>query len=540
MHWIRPLLLTLQLMGLSVVLAAVIGITLSFLISLISRRRLIGRSAAGYCLLSMIACIATPMILHAAAWEATAGKFGWLTFSQTAARTYTGLAGQYGGMVAAVWIHGLLGAALVCLATWFGTTRISPDVLDQGRLDGGPFWTWWRVRLPIASPWVICGLLATAILAATEMTVVDLYGVRTLADEFYLFHAAQPSITSILMFLVVPCVLAIALVIVSAVSLRRRFDVSLLGSFAPDSGDAAEEIATFPRVLSTALAVIVSTFMFAFPLVGLVLKTGQRIAVVDGEATIDWSLVHVWNVLISAPGEYRSEYQWTVVLACSTALVCVPLGWALASFARSRPFWRRTIDLLSLILFLIPGPIVGLMVVRLFTLAELFEPTIDSAKPYSDAVDAGGVSAAGGISGPISGLHFLYHQTLVPTIMALMFRALPVSYWVMRTGYQGIESSVLDVSRLDFGWFRAMWVVDRPLLGRALVIAGVASAVMASGDVPVTLPVLPPGVVTVGTRLFALLHSGARNQEAALAFWYVGSIVVVGIALACRWKLVRR
>ena len=48
---------------------------------------------------------------------------------------------------------------------------------------------------------------------------------------------------------------------------------------------------------------------------------------------------------------------------------------------------------------------------------------------------------------------------------------------------------------------------------------------MASGDVPATLPVVPPGVTTVGTRLFGLLHSGARQQEAALAIWYVGFVV---------------
>ena len=60
-----------------------------------------------------------------------------------------------------------------------------------------------------------------------------------------------------------------------------------------------------------------------------------------------------------------------------------------------------------------------------------------------------------------------------------------------------------------------------------LVAASLAAGLMASGDVPATLPVIPPGVTTVGTRLFGLLHSGARYQEAALAIWYIAAVVAI-------------
>ncbi len=506
MHWIRPLLLTLQLMGFSVLVAAGIGITLAFLISLVPRHRRVGRAVVGYCLISLVACIATPMILHAAAWEATAGKFGWLTFSQTASRTYTGLAGRYGGLVACVWIHGLLGAALVSLATWFGTSRIPPQLIDQSRLDGGPIWTWWRIRLPIAAPWVVTGLLATAILAATEMTVVDLYGVRTLADEFYLFHAVQPSITSIMIVLVLPCVLAIAIISTVAVSRRRRLDVQLLDQYR-SAGDPTEPLGSIAHLAASA-AVLLATMMFAFPLGGLLVKIGHQITVSAGPEptfTVSWSLRQALGLLASAPQEFSREYLWTAVLAALTAAVCVPLAWLIASTTRQRPRLRRTVDLVSLLLFLIPGPVVGLAVVRFFTSS-------------------------------VPGLQTLYHHTLLPTVVALMARALPVAYWILRAGYAGIDRSILDSAKLDLAWIGRVWWIERPLLAKPLAIAAVAAAVMASGDVPATLPVLPPGVVTVGTRLFALLHSGARNQEAALAFWYVVSIIVLSIVCSLRWK----
>ena len=81
--------------------------------------------------------------------------------------------------------------------------------------------------------------------------------------------------------------------------------------------------------------------------------------------------------------------------------------------------------------------------------------------------------------------------------------------------------------------------IDRPLLAGSLCIAGVAAAIVASGDVPAMLPVVPPGVTTVGTRLFGLLHSGARYQEAALAVWYLAAVLLISLFLARRFLALR-
>ena len=153
-------------------------------------------------------------------------------------------------------------------------------------------------------------------------------------------------------------------------------------------------------------------------------------------------------------------------------------------------------DLATIVMVAIPGPIVGLTVVSIF-------------------------------QSNIPGFRTMYQQTLMPTILALLVRAGPVAYWVLRTGYRGIDNSLLDAAQLESSWLRRMWSIDRPLLKINLMAASLAAGLMASGDVPATLPVMPPGVTTVGTRLFGLLHSGARYQEAALAIWYVVAVVVI-------------
>ena len=500
MNWLRPTLLTLELMSLCVILASALGLLLAWAATHVGRSPL-GRAIGAYISVSAITCLATPMILHAAAWEATAGKFGWLTFSQTAARTYTGFAGQYGGLVACVWVHGMVGASMVALATWYGTSRVPTSIVEQARLEGHPFWNWWRIELPLALPWLIASMLGTALLAATEMTVVDLYGVRTLADEFYLFHAAQPSMLSILIVLVLPSILFLSIVIL----------IPIWQSKAIATGAASKTVerdtGVLLKIAAAGLGIGIATVLSFFPFAGLIIKTGHQITVSQdsGESTIGWSFAQSKRILLGAPNEFAQEYLWTAVLAVCVALVCVPAAWILAARTREQARLRVFVDGVCVLLFLLPGPIVGIGVVHFFAL-------------------------------PVPGFRTLYHGTLLPTVVSLSVRALPIAYWVLRSGYAGVNASVLDTARLEMSWAKRMWFVDRALLQRPLILSGCAAAIFASGDVPATLPVLPPGVVTVGTRLFALLHSGARYQEASLAFWYVLVVVIVAMVMTRGWK----
>ena len=49
-----------------------------------------------------------PLVLHAAAWEATAGKFGFTMLTQTGSPVLSGdRYGMFSGMVATSWIHGM-------------------------------------------------------------------------------------------------------------------------------------------------------------------------------------------------------------------------------------------------------------------------------------------------------------------------------------------------------------------------------------------------------------------------------------------------
>lgn len=506
MAWIQPLFLTFQLIVFAVVLAATLGIAGGWAASnLHAAGRFWGWIAAGF-LAAMIVAVAMPMILQAAAWEATAGKFGWMIMTQTGARA-EGLSdyGFFRGLIACGWIHGLAGAALVALATWYGVHRVPRHVLLNARMDLGPLQTWWRVQLPLAFPWILSSLVATAVLATTEMTVVDLYGFRTVADEFYLFYAVEPSLLSIVVVCLLP-LLIMAVLMTWLLVQRRKFTVARSEAGLPEYDNP--EVGQRVCWLATAIAILVGSLIVLVPLGGLFVKVGHDVEVLQGSLISTWSFSRTVQRLWEAPVIFAAEYQWTGFIAVLVAVTAVALAWPLAAAGRERRRLETGMDLVTIGLVLMPGPLVGLMVVRIFQL-------------------------------PVPGFSTLYQQTLIPTVIALLCRAMPAAYWVLRAGYRGLDNQLLDTAQFDHSWVKRVLFIDRPLLAGSLCIAGVAAAIVASGDVPAMLPVVPPGVTTVGTRLFGLLHSGARYQEAALAVWYLAAVLLISLFLARRFLALR-
>ncbi len=504
--WWQALFLTLQLMAVSVAISGVIGVPAAWAASSLQGCGRSGKWIARLFFATLVAAIATPMILHAAAWEATAGKFGWLPLTQTGSRSSGwGAFGAFGGLVACGWIHGLVGSSLVTLATWYGVRRVPAAVIGQACLDAGPVVVWWRVRLPMAMPWLVTSLLATAALAATEMTVVDLYGFRTIADEFYLFYATEVSVSAILITCFLP-LLFTGLLLTAIVIWRPR--MPKVNSEEQSRHAAEQPLSGTHYHLAIAVVVLVAALVLLVPISGLVIKAGHQVVVEAGSRTASWSIGKCFDSVSSAPASFAAEYQWTLLLAVMTGMTAVSIGTVMAAVGRTHRVFGRCIDMLSIAAVLIPGPIVGLGVVQFF-------------------------------QADIPGFRMLYQQTLVPTVIALLFRAAPVAYWVMRAGYLGIADSVFESARLDRSALARFWHIDCPTLKWTLVGALLASGIVASGDVPATLPVLPPGVTTVGTRLFGLLHSGARYQEAALALWYVAAVVTIA-TMGLKWGGGRR
>ncbi|MEM8913857.1 MAG: hypothetical protein AAGC97_19015, partial [Planctomycetota bacterium] len=484
--WAAALVTTCLLMLMSATVAAVVGVLSAWAAAVLRDAR--HDRMVQLWVSAMLLTVALPLILHAAAWEATAGKFGW------ARQTATG-----GNLGWVAWIHGCHGTAIIALATFWATGRIETATLRHAQLDGAPTWVWWSVRIPRSRTSIAASVLAVMLCAATEMSVADLHSVRTIADQFYLFHAAAPSATSIMVTTLVPIVLGLPLLWIrwSMVTHHGIGKTSHGDAYSPIQGRAA--VPLVPRTsiaLATLMASLSIIVVLVAPMIGLVLKAGHSVAIVESQRRIVWSLGQAVTSIMEAVSVFASEYGWTLLLATLTTFLWLPASWLLACWCTRRRRAAWMMDCAALVLFLIPGPVVGLFWTKVF-------------------------------SGDQLGLTFLATQTLVPSMLASGLRGAIVAYAILRIGFDSIPQAAQRHGQLDGNRVWRLVHVHLPLTLSHLVLAAVAMMVVVSGDVPAVLPVLPPGVTTVGTRLFGLLHSGARYQEASLAFWYLAGMMVL-------------
>ncbi|MEO9933015.1 ABC transporter permease [Rhodopirellula bahusiensis] len=493
--WATAIATTIELMLVSAGIAILIGVPTAFCVSLLRPNHWLVRTWTFFAFVTL----AMPLILLAAAWEATAGKFGWLVTTMTG-----GNLGWVG------WIHGMHGVALVSLATVWATRRISPVAIQQAALDFSPSQSWWRIKLPIAMPWIVASAVGVMVLASTEMSVADLHSVRTVADQFYLFYSVDPNTTSVLVSTLVPMVVGGIPTLLWFWLQRRRWQVASDWNPEPiDVPPQTKDVASRGTRVAASFAVAFCTLLLVLPLAGLIVQTGHSVEVVDGvrQATFRWQAS--LRAIAEAPKLFGEEIVWTIQLALFSILLSLPLAMGLARLARSSRVAGLVIDIAGTMLFLIPGPVIGMTIAAFFRLH-------------------------------IPGLDWLATHTLVPTLVAVGVRSVLVAYAILRNAYDGIDDATWQAGQMDGSVTWRWWHLELPLLRRGLGVAALAVAIVSAGDVPAAMPVLPPGVTTTGTRLFGLLHSGARYQEASLAMVHTGMVVVLcGVILVLRLHLRR-
>ena len=508
---VAALILTLQLIAGSVAIAVPIGCSVAIANTVLSPWRRV--STLGW--VAMIVVCALPLYMHAAAWDAAAGKFGVLRWTQTAAANQ-----PFSGLSASIWIHGISGAAWVALTTGFGLARLPRELIDSARLDSTAPRRWGLVFLPAAGRWIAIGALWVATLAATEMTVVDLYAVRTLADEFYLLYAAQPSVSAIARTLAPSVPLAIGL----AMILRTRIGATGVGGgrfsgerFAPDrrqSGSIGTGGTAGRRWFAATWLASVIALMLGIPLASLFGSAGRivtRTSLADGSTEVvrSWQWAKFWDSIAGSAEAFGPEYRWTLTIGFAMSLLATLIAMVVIALAGGKRNRLRWCDTFYLVIVMIPGPVVALTTVWVFR-RDL--PALDT----------------------------LYRQTLVPTLIALLPRSGAAAYLVLRVATARLDPAVRAAAKIECpGRWRRYWRIDLPLILPALLVAIGASGAVAVADVPATLPVLPPGVSTVGTRLFGLLHSGARSQEAALAIGFLLIVLVLSVLFLTLEKVIR-
>jgi iron(III) transport system permease protein len=458
-----------------------------------------------------------PLYLQAAAWHAGFGVQGWFTQAVSVPawlEKWTLLEGWR----AAIWVHSTAAVPWVALIVGLGLGLVEPELEEQALLDGSPRQVFFRVTLRSAVPALGVAALWVGIITAGEMTVTDLFQVRTYAEELFtrLGPMRMPPEEAVLGMgpgLAISAGLVLAVLLVCAkllpcrrpISFRRRW-VFRLGHW------------RVPLGLAVGLVLLL---LVGVPLINLCYKAGVAITRTGSAWTWNWSVRECARRVAACLVDYRREFGWSLgigVLAASGAVIAaialawpaLPIGGASSMSGRSARGLRSAPALVvTAVCLALPAPVIGLGIIWLFNF------------PNSRL------------------LFWLYDQPIPGPWMALTLRALPLAALIVWHALRTVPGETLEMAAADgAGSLRQLWSVALPCRFSAVALAWVVALAVALGDLGASFLVMPPGVDTLALRVSGLLHDGQEFEVAGLCLALILVFAVAaGLAawLADRW-----
>lgn len=454
--------------------------------------------------LTMIGLWALPLVQTAAAWEAGFGRRGWFTAEAEA------FADPWlSGFRAAAILHAVAAIPWMSLLFAFAFSRTERELREEALLVGGPWKAFLFVDLPRAFPALGIAAAWMAVVLFQEMTISDLYQVRTIAEEFYtqiqLRREGSAEVWALLPIFALLSIAAIAMLAAFglwATAERTNVSHDALERSQPPAGSSSSQLSAGAATLLLLIA------LTCLPTANLVYRVGRDVSQAESESRTTWSMTKATELLASAPREYGAEFAWSAAIALSTAIVVVPFASALA-WSANRSRWKGiVVAAIVAILLPIPGPLLAMTLVRL-----LNQPSVPGATWLLDRT----------IFAPVAGCTLRY-LPLAVVLFAFFYRRLPPE----RT-----EQMALDGAGAFTRWFHGGVLVSKGAFAAALA----GAFALAWGELSAVHLATPPGIETVTQRIFGLLHAGADDQVAALCLWNLAAFLTIAALAAAAVRL---
>ena len=429
-----------------------------------------------------------PPVIAASAWEAGWGRLGWYTLMSDQVEQP-----WLSGWRAAAWVHAMLGVPWVVLAVG-PAFRGAAGYEQAASLEAPPFRVFFRVSLPYIFPFLAAAWVWVAAMTFAEMTVTDVYVVRTFAEELYLGYALGEEATLSWWQIALPSELTVLGLVLAAAW------AGATATYEPELTPTWADGRPWRRLAWCALALLLTGLVCGAPLVNLVLKAGSELGA-DGA----WSLSQLWETLRQTESRYREEFFWSLLVSAMSAVVTVVWTAPLAWLGRRTGWLSLTAPLMAALLLSLPAPWIGLGVGRVFQVGPLW---------WTQA----------------------YRYSILGPVVVQSLRAAPLVLLILWQGFRRLPAAPIEASLWDApsNWSRWRWVVA-PLAGPYLAAAGMAGMALSFGELAATVLVAPPGLRLFSTTLFGLIHFGVRHAEAGVCL--LAMLLQFLLAALCGWFL---
>ncbi|MEO0529033.1 MAG: ABC transporter permease subunit [Planctomycetota bacterium] len=453
----------------------------------------------GGCRVAVVSLVLLPLPVFTTGWLAAMGDLGWLPRLFADGGPVRGWLIGYPGAIA---LHAIAATPWIALLGTAAVLAVDRRREEQALLDSPAGRVLWSVTLRDAAPALVAIGVVVAVLAATEMTITDLLRVRTFAEEVYTQAAAGQltgDATDGSGMLRLACGVGVLSVIAAAamMPLTRR----LMSN--EEAGDAETWHVRVTRYgLASWLLLGITALLTLIPLASLAYRAGVLIVPQEDGVQQTWSATKAVTAVASAPWQHRRELSVSITLAAAVATGAMLVGAAVAWAMRNSHTVRWLSITLAAIAMAIPGPVVGVFVIRL-----LNQP-LDS---------------------PQALLGDLYGTWFAPWL-AQMIRISPIALLLSWPGVAGVSHDVLNAARSDGAGFIARIVrVALPLCWPSLAATWLVAFAWSIGELSATVLVVPPGTPPLSVRLLSLLHYGVEDRVAAICLVLVIGYVFVAL-----------
>lgn len=363
----------------------------------------------------------------------------------------------------------------------------STAILNVSRsLGQSPWYSFWRVALPMARPAIMVGLALVLMETLADYGTVDYFGVPTFTIGIFRTWYGLDSLTTAAQLATL--LLVFVILLYSLEHLSRRG--------ATYHKTSQKDQAITPRPLQGKgryLAVFICSFAVGL---GFLLPALQLLY---------WTLFMAGDF---AGGDFWRLTGNSLLLGSITAVICVWLALFMGYINRqSRSPLTRIITSLSTLGYAIPGTVIA--VGTLIFLAST-ENAIDGfMRQYFDLS---------------TGL--IFSGTLVALIFAYVVRFFAAGFGAVQSGFTGIKPSMDDAARsLGRKPASLVWSIHMPLLKGSLLTACLIVFVDVMKELPATLILRPFNFNTLAVRAYEM----AGDEQLVLAAPPALMIVAAGI-----------
>jgi iron(III) transport system permease protein len=424
--------------------------------------------------------LALPPYITAVSWFDILGRQGLLSrFAGEAAAEWTSarLFGQPGCVL--VLASTFLPISMLLTMAW--SRNINSRLEEAGRLSSGWMGVLRKITIPAILPGVLAASTLVFLLTLGEFGVpmflrYDVFPVESFMQfsAFLNFRAAVAAAAPL-------AAVTLLVITIEWILLRNRTHQLQPGP----EGDQPMQIRLGRlRCAFGALVGLVCSLLVVAPLSGLVLRSAPAFS--EALTRAGDSLIH------------------SLMYAALGASLITLLGWALGYLIHTRAlfFWRG-VDLLTLVLFAMPGTVIGIGLVSLWN------------RPATS---------------------FIYATPMI-ILLGYVAQYTALTNRITIATLAQIPPSMEEAARvMGVGWLRRMAWILFPLSRRGLLAAWLVAYIFCLRDLGISMLVYPPGRDTLPVRTFTLMANGTGELIAALCvLMLVATLVPLGL-LGIVWK----